>query len=244
MKKFLFVATMLVALVATVVSCNQKKEEAKAPEAIPIGKVALQPEINGTDTVYKIIDPDTKEPKGYSTYRKVEDKGDFLFAYDNEGIRLLSIKGVANSCVCDTFEVKTLYATTTKSDSAKWLKVKISNGNNLGLLVKEEELPNVTQVEGTKDDVILLDNGYHFFKQKGKWGVAKNGESEALIEEASQVAVVTTAAGKIYFFAASAAGSGLYDEKGHAVKYATPKTIGGKELWREGPCFARVVNNI
>ncbi len=240
MKKFLFAAAIAIVLAAFIGSCTQKKEETKVPEGTPIGALFLVTKDDST----KVL----KDSTGYGIgdiYTDVSiDSNGFIVAVKQDGdMDLMTAKG-ATFAHCTEYSILPYYQTTDKASDKKFVATTVgSNGNHLAFDFDTQK--RLVDVEGIKDVTLPLDNGYVIFKIKGKWGVAKQDASEPLFgATATAVGVVTTTQGRIYFYIQNSQGSGLYDEKGDGIKYATPKTIGGKELWKVGSCFARVVNNI
>ena len=240
MKKIFFLMTMLVALVV-MTAC--KKEKVEQPEGTPIGELRMIEEKTDAGTRIVLIDPSGY--KKVTDLTKIEDQGQFLVGHSSDGLSLMNTAG-GEFCVCDSFQVKKLYQTTSTevADSAKWIKAFIKSGNRIGIVLGKPA-KNVSIVEGIKEDVILLDNGFYFFKQKGKWGICKNGEEEPIAEPNSTQVADVTSQGKTFFYI-NAQGQGLIDENGKGVKYATIQSLkkAGKVLWQEGNVCAITVRNI
>ena len=242
-------AAVTIALAAMSVTSCGNKQDAKAPAGTPIGDGLFMVENtleDGTKTVQ------LQDSTGYAvgdTYAAVADSGSYLVARKTSGaFELLSVKG-GSFANAGSFEVKPYYATGETAPAGRFLKTLIAaNNNHLAFDVATHQ--RLIAVEGIKDNVLPLDNGYTLFQIKGLWGVAKADAEEPITSEATEIAVITTKAGKTYFwFNSKTNGAGVVDETGKAVKRLSPAQFkllkkGGKKLWDEGGASAIVVKAI
>jgi hypothetical protein len=248
MKTMKFFAAMTIALAAmSVISCGNKNEQ-KAPEGTPIGDGIFLVENTLEDGTKCIQLKDSLGSTLGENYTAVADSNSYLVVTKvGGGMDLLTLKGT-QFATCAEFSVQPYYATTAAKLSGRFIKTKIANGNHLAFDVTTHQ--KLIAVEGIKDDVLPLDNGYTLYKLKGLWGIAQGLSEEPIAAEAKEIVVITDKNGTPYFWVNYAAqGSGLLDGKGNAVKpisAAQIKSIKRKAtlLWEEGPVSAIVVKNI
>lgn len=237
MKRTKLMVAVTIALAATVtISCGNKNES-KLPDGQPIGEglfLVEQTADDGTKTVqlqdsagYAISDP----------YPAIADSGTYLAARKADGaFDLLTPKG--NSfAVASSFDVKPYYATTEPAPTGKFIKTMIAANNN-HLAFDAETHQRLIAVEGIKDNVIPLGNGYTLFQIKGLWGVVKADAEAPIADGAKEIIVVTTKAGKTYYWLNTKTGAGLIDEAGKIVKRLSPAQMKAmkkkaKTLWNE-----------
>lgn len=249
MKKLNSFAAVAIALAAMLVTSCGNKNESKLPDGQPIGEglfLVEQTAEDGTKTVQ------LQDSTGYavgSDYAAIADSGSYLAARKADGaFELLSMKG-GSFANASSFEPKNYYATTEAAPTGKFIKTLIAaNGNHLGFDVLNHK--KLIAVEGIKDEILPLDNGYTLFKIKGLWGIAKADAEAPITSEATEIAVITTKAGKTYYwFNSKTNGAGVIDENGKAVKRMSPAQFkllkkGGKKLWEESGATAIVVKAI
>lgn len=245
MKKSTF-AAVVITMCVTVCSCNSvKKEEKKVPEGQKIGQLTLVEEKDDAGVVTLVL-YDKDGYRSVTDFVKVEDMNGFLVGYQKDGSKDLLTPQGGTFCHCDSFEVKQQYASSTKpvADSAKYVRAFLSTGNILAYPFGN--LRNAAQVEGLKENVLVLDNGFSFYKQKGKWGIIKSAAAEPILGAVcSSVGIISTPS-TVYFWVNSPDYVGLIDEQGEAVKNVPAAVLKrqGTKLWDEGAVFGYAVNAI
>jgi hypothetical protein len=248
MKTMKFFAAVTIALAAMSVSSCNNKQKTEAPEGTPIGEgIFLVEQIDGDGYKTCVL----KDSAGYALgdiYASVENKETYLVATKHDGIiDLLTLKG-RGIARCIEFTVLPYYPTTEAKLTGKFIKTDVGNGNHLAYDTKTHE--KLIAVEGLKEDILPLDNGYTLFKLKGLWGIAQGSKEEPIISDAKEIVVITNKDGIPYFWVNYAGqGSGLLDGKGNAIKPISGtqmKNIKRKAtvLWEEGPIAAIVVKSI
>ena len=239
--------TIALATAVGISSCGNKQEKA-GPVGTPIG--------DGVFLIEKTAEDGTKtcqiaDSTGYSIgdeYQSVEAEANYLIGTKANGEKdLMNLKGRAFAH-CTEFTVMPYYATSEAAPEGKFIKTNVGNGNHLAFDLKTYD--KLIGVEGLKEDVLALDNGFAIYKLKGLWGIAK-GEAEEPIHanDAKEITVITDKNGKLYFWINTAGGAGLINEKGDAVKSMSAAQIkavkkNAKKLWEEGPISAIVVKTI
>lgn len=250
MKKTRLLVAVTIALATTVgISSCSNSSAPKTPAGTPIG--------DGIYMVEKSLEDGTKtvqlqDSAGYAigdTYSAVADSGTYLVARKTSGaFELLSVKGgsFANAA---SFDVKAYYATSETAPAGRFIKTLIAaNNNHLAFDVATHQ--RLITVEGIKDNVLPLDNGYTLFQIKGLWGIAKADAEEAITDGATEIAVITTKVGKTYYwFNSKTNGAGVIDQNGKAIKRMSPAQFkllkkGGKKLWEESGACAIAVKAI
>lgn len=237
MKRMNSFAAVAIALAAMLVTSCGNKNESKLPDGQPIGEglfLVEQTAEDGTKTVQ------LQDSTGYAVgneYTAIDDSGSYLAARKADGaFDLLTPKG--NSfAVASSFDVKPYYATTEPAPTGKFIKTMIAANNN-HLAFDAETHQRLIAVEGIKDNVIPLGNGYTLFQIKGLWGVAKADAEAPIADGAKEIIVVTTKAGKTYYWLNTKTGAGLIDEVGKIVKRLSPAQMKAmkkkaKTLWNE-----------
>lgn len=239
MKRFFSVVAMTIALATVLLatSCNKNSND-KAPLGTPIGQVFMQEQEGGvylTDSTGNQIS---------ETYAEIllEDKFIVCMKPDST-IDLANLQGVTFAH-CASYEVKPYYTTTEESEEKNFILTNVGNGNHLAF--DYQELKRLVAVEGIKEATLPLDNGYLFYKLKGKWGIAKQGAEEPILSAVcSSVAFISTPK-KVYFWVQSPDFTGIIDEEGTGVKAMSLKALNrsGKVLWKEDEVSAIAVKKI
>ena len=244
MKKMI-IAAVAIAMCVAVCSCNSvKKEEKKVPEGQKIGQLTL---VEEKDTgVVTLVLYDKDGYRSVTDFTKIEDRKGFLVGYQKDGSKALMTPLGRTFCRCDSFEVKQQYAGSTKpvADSAKYVRAFLPTGNILAYPFGN--LRNVAQVEGLKENVLVLDNGFSFYKQKGKWGIINNATEEPVLGAVCSSVGISVTPSTTYFWVNSPEYVGLIDEQGEAVKNVSAAALKrqGTKLWDEGAVFGYAVNAI
>lgn len=240
--------TIALATAVGISSCGNKNES-KLPDGQPIGEGLFLVEQTAEDGT-KIVQ--LTDSTGYavgSDYAAIADSGSYLAARKADGaFELLTLKG-ASFANAASFEVKGYYATSETAPTGKFIKTLIAANNN-HLAFDATTHQKLIAVEGIKDEVLPLDNGFTFYKIKGLWGIAKADAEEPITSDATEIAVITTKAGKTYFwFNSKTNGAGVIDEAGKAVKRMSTSQFkllkkGGKKLWEETGASGIAVKSI
>jgi len=237
MKKSRFLVAVTIALAAAVtISCGNKNET-KTPAGAPIGEGLFLVEQTAEDGAKTVQLQDSAGVAIGSDYAAIADSGSYLAARKADGaFELLTPKG--NSfAVASSFEVKTYYAVTEPAPEGKFIKTLIATNNN-HLAFDAASHNRLIAVEGIKDNVIPLGNGYTLYKIKGLWGVATPDGEAPIADGAKEITVITTKAGKTYYWLNTKTGTGLIDEAGKIVKRLSPAQMKAmkkkaKTLWSE-----------
>ena len=241
------VAVTIALAAAVTISCGNKNEQ-KLPAGDPIGDglfLVEQTAEGGTKTVqlqdsagYAISDP----------YPAIADSSSYLVARKADGSFDLLVPKGSSFAVASSFEVKNYYATTEPAPTGKFIKTLIAaNGNHLAFDAASHN--RLISVEGIKENVLPLGNGFTLYKIKGLWGVAKPDAEAPIADGAKEIIVVTTKAGKTYYWLNTKTGAGLIDEAGKIVKRLSPAQMKllkkkAKTLWSEDGASAIWVKTI
>ena len=248
MKTMKFFVAMTIALAAVLVTSCGKKNEPKLPEGTPIGEGLFLVEQTAKDGTKTVLLQDSTCATVGGDYTAIADSGSYLAARKADGAFELLNKRGGTFAHASSFEVKTYYATTTATPTGKIIKTMIAaNNNHLAFDLASHQ--RLITVEGIKDNVLPLDNGYTLYQIQGLWGVAKPDADTPLADGAKEIVVITNKDGKTCYWINTKDGAGLINEKGEVIKRISPvqmKAIKKKaeKLWDEGAASAIVVKNI
>lgn len=212
-------------------ACNSKTEnKPAAPRGEKIGDVFVVKKDNGRFT---IVDKDNYDTQ--ADYTEVADADGFIASYSETGVDLMNYAGGVFTH-CDSFAVKTLYPVAEGVQETKFIKVWISGGNRLAMDFSKHA--SLCQVEGKKDDVFPLSNGFVIYEQGGKYGIVKQYSEEPILSAVCAEVSVVGVKDEVYYLVKTSDYTGYIDKEGNGIKplssgqYKSAKKA-GKVLWSE-----------